>query len=178
MSTNSDLVAEKLQPNSEIDKWYPIGENFWLRRTTDHNYLCVQVFPFMEHSFLCYLHVLDITEFEKKSAERYRLNVEYIPEELPDDIRYMYPIAFSQDTEKAREMFAAPTANEKMNGFTKWGLRCEVMIYACDSCRFIFEWIGQIDRCPDCGKKNIREADEEEKQEYSNYQKEKNKHSL
>ena len=52
------------------------------------------------------------------------------------------------------------------------------MIYACDSCRFIFEWIGQIDRCPDCGKKNIREADEEEKQEYSNYQKDKNKHSL
>ena len=69
MSNKSGLVAEELQPNSEIDKWYPIGENFWLRRTTDHNYLCVQVFPFMEHSFLCYLHVLDITEFEKELAE-------------------------------------------------------------------------------------------------------------
>ena len=50
------------------------------------------------------------------------------------------------------------------------------MIYACDSCRFIFERIGEIDRCPDCGKKNIREANDEEKQEYSEYQKEKNKH--
>lgn len=122
MSNNSGLVAEELQPNSEIDKWYPIGENFWLRRTTDHNYLCVQVFPFMEHSFLCYLHVLDIMEFEKELAERYQLNVEYIPEELPEDIRYMYPIAFSQDTEKAREMFAAPTADQKNEWLYKMGI--------------------------------------------------------
>lgn len=50
------------------------------------------------------------------------------------------------------------------------------MIYACDSCKFVFEHVGEVDRCPDCGKKTIREAGNEEKQEYIEYQKEKNKH--
>ena len=36
------------------------------------------------------------------------------------------------------------------------------------------EWL----LCPDCGKKTIREAGNEEKQEYIEYQKEKNKHLL
>lgn len=52
------------------------------------------------------------------------------------------------------------------------------MIYACDSCKFVFEHVGEEDRCPDCGKKTIREAGNEEKQEYIEYQKEKNKHLL
>lgn len=52
------------------------------------------------------------------------------------------------------------------------------MIYACDSCKFVFERVGEVDRCPDCGKKTIREADNEERQEYMEYQKEKKKHLL
>ena len=52
------------------------------------------------------------------------------------------------------------------------------MIYACDSCKFVFEHVGKVDRCPDCGKKTIREAGNEEKQEYIEYQKEKNKQLL
>lgn len=29
------------------------------------------------------------------------------------------------------------------------------MIYACDSCKFVFEHVGEVDRCPDCGKKTF-----------------------
>ena len=90
-NNGNDFVGEL--PDSVIDKWYTIGESFWLRRTTDRNYLCVQIFPLMEHSFLCYLHALDI-----------------------------YPIAFTQDTEKAREMFAAPTVEEKNEWLHKMGI--------------------------------------------------------
>lgn len=50
-NNGNDFVGEL--PDSVIDKWYTIGESFWLRRTTDRNYLCVQIFPLMEHSFLC-----------------------------------------------------------------------------------------------------------------------------
>jgi len=39
-------------------------------------------------------------------------------------------------------------------------------VYICDSCRFLFERAGEVDRCPDCGKKNIRSADEQEQEEY------------
>ena len=46
MCNNGNDFAGEL-PESMIDKWYPIGENFWLRRTTDRNYLCVQIFPLM-----------------------------------------------------------------------------------------------------------------------------------
>ena len=34
----------------------------------------------------------------------------------------MYPIAFTQDTEKAREMFAAPTVEEKNEWLHKMGI--------------------------------------------------------
>ena len=34
------------------------------------------------------------------------------------------------------------------------------MIYVCDKCRFVFERIGKVDICPNCGKDAIREADE------------------
>jgi len=40
------------------------------------------------------------------------------------------------------------------------------MIYTCDKCRFIFERVGEVDACPDCGKEDIREADETEKEEF------------
>lgn len=46
------------------------------------------------------------------------------------------------------------------------------MIYTCDACRFTFERIGEIDQCPDCGKKNIHEANEEEKESYRKYKEE------
>lgn len=40
------------------------------------------------------------------------------------------------------------------------------MIYACDACRFLFERITESERCPDCGKFNIRPAAEDEITEY------------
>lgn len=42
------------------------------------------------------------------------------------------------------------------------------MIYACDACRFLFERITEPERCPDCGKFNIRPAAEDEITEYRN----------
>ncbi|MDR3271198.1 MAG: hypothetical protein LBT32_06815 [Peptococcaceae bacterium] len=40
------------------------------------------------------------------------------------------------------------------------------MIYACEKCHFIFERIGAVDACPDCGKPSLREADERERDEF------------
>lgn len=39
-------------------------------------------------------------------------------------------------------------------------------IYICDSCHYLFEDADGIDRCPDCGKQNIRPANEQEQVEY------------
>lgn len=46
------------------------------------------------------------------------------------------------------------------------------MIYACDNCHFLFSMDAHEDRCPDCGKENIRQATPEEIQEF-----EKRKHT-
>lgn len=40
------------------------------------------------------------------------------------------------------------------------------MIYACDSCHFLFSRVSPIDRCPDCGKERIRPATSEETEEF------------
>ena len=40
------------------------------------------------------------------------------------------------------------------------------MIYTCDKCHFIFERVGEVSTCPDCGKDAIREANEAEKEEF------------
>ena len=44
----------------------------------------------------------------------------------------------------------------------------EKTLYACETriCRFLFESEEEPERCPDCGKKNIRLANEREIQEY------------
>ena len=39
-------------------------------------------------------------------------------------------------------------------------------IYTCDACRYIFEAESGCDQCPDCGKKGVRPADEQESKEY------------
>lgn len=108
---------------SEIDKWYAIGDNLWLRRKTTSQYLCVQVFPIMECSFLCYLHELDIGAYNLKSVERYHVNAQNIPDSLPADIRYMYPIALSQDTDVAAEIYLASTADDKDEWLYKMGIK-------------------------------------------------------
>ncbi|MBQ8523097.1 MAG: hypothetical protein IJ457_00570 [Clostridia bacterium] len=132
LEESSDMTKEELvqklhdifgDKTSEIDKWYAIGKNFWLRRTTASNYFCVQVLPIMVDSYLCYLHVLDIGAFEKRSVERYRNNVNEVPEVLPADIQYVYPVAISQDTDNAAEMFLAPTAEDKNGWLHKMGIQ-------------------------------------------------------
>ena len=42
------------------------------------------------------------------------------------------------------------------------------MIYACDSCHFLFDLIDEPEQCPDCGKYNIRTANKEEISEFLN----------
>ena len=87
LEKSSDMTKEELvlrlheifgDKTSEIDKWYAVGQDFWLRRTTVNTYLCVQVFPIMSTSYLCYLHVLDIGAFDKLSVDRYKKNVKDI----------------------------------------------------------------------------------------------------
>lgn len=114
-----ELFGERV---SEIDKWYEIGRAFWLRRTVDGNYLCVQIFPVMDDSYLCYRHDIDIARYEKKSVERFKKNVDEISEDFPADIRYVYPIAFSLDTDKASEMFLASTTDDKDEWLSKMGI--------------------------------------------------------
>ena len=46
------------------------------------------------------------------------------------------------------------------------------MLFACDQCYFLFEAEKQPERCPDCGKKAVRPADEREQDEYQNRRKE------
>jgi rRNA maturation endonuclease Nob1 len=40
------------------------------------------------------------------------------------------------------------------------------MIYACDNCKFLFQRVGEVDSCPDCGKPTVREASAEECKEF------------
>jgi rRNA maturation endonuclease Nob1 len=46
------------------------------------------------------------------------------------------------------------------------------MIYICKHCGFLFERVGETDRCPDCGKPGIGEANDEEKKKYDELRKE------
>ena len=39
-------------------------------------------------------------------------------------------------------------------------------IYTCDACHYTFEAETGCDQCPDCGKKRVRPADEQELKEY------------
>ena len=132
LDESSDMTKEELvrrlheifgDKTSKIDKWYAVGQDFWLRRTTVNTYLCVQVFPIMSTSYLCYLHVLDIGAFDKLSVDRYKKNVKDIPESLPADIQYMYPVAISQDTDSAAEMFLASTVEVKSEWLNKMGIK-------------------------------------------------------
>lgn len=40
------------------------------------------------------------------------------------------------------------------------------MLYACDSCRYLFESEKEIEQCPDCGKFSVRLAERREIEEY------------
>ena len=42
------------------------------------------------------------------------------------------------------------------------------MIYACDTCHFLFKRVGETAQCPDCGKDNIRAANDTEIEEFLN----------
>lgn len=47
-------------------------------------------------------------------------------------------------------------------------------VYVCDNCGFMFIRTGECEQCPDCGKKIVREAAPEEKEEFAERQKEYN----
>jgi len=49
------------------------------------------------------------------------------------------------------------------------------MIYTCKKCLFMFDRVGLVERCPDCGSENFRPATKDEKEEFENYQREFNK---
>ena len=46
------------------------------------------------------------------------------------------------------------------------------MIYICDACRFLFERTEEPERCDDCCKETIREANESEQQEFEEIKRE------
>lgn len=46
------------------------------------------------------------------------------------------------------------------------------MIYTCEACHFTFTRIGECEKCPDCGKRAVREATEEEIEDFHRYQEE------
>lgn len=52
------------------------------------------------------------------------------------------------------------------------------MVYVCDNCHFTFERISEIEQCPDCGKINIRVAQEEEIKKYLQIKNERRKMNL
>ena len=39
-------------------------------------------------------------------------------------------------------------------------------IYMCAACRFLFERVGAVTQCPDCGKERVRIATPDEQTEY------------
>ena len=45
------------------------------------------------------------------------------------------------------------------------------MVYACDCCHFLFSRVSPTEKCPDCGKENIRPAQPEEIREFESRKK-------
>ena len=115
-----DIINEN---DSEIDKWYKIKDAFWIRRTTNTNYMSAQVFPVSEGSFLCYLYIIDIQDIDKKQAEAYKENATPISDTIPIDIQYIYPVALSLDIEKAAEKFLASNEIQRNDWLNKLGIR-------------------------------------------------------
>jgi uncharacterized Zn finger protein (UPF0148 family) len=44
------------------------------------------------------------------------------------------------------------------------------MIYCCEICHFLFKRVGTVDACPDCGKSSVREATDDEREEFNRRQ--------
>ena len=40
------------------------------------------------------------------------------------------------------------------------------MIYTCNTCRFTFSRVGDVDACPDCGKPSVRQATQKEEEDF------------
>ncbi len=118
-----EVYAILKENDSEMDKWYKVGDSFWLRRTTDTDYMSVQVFPLVDDSYLCYLHIISVADYEKQRVERYNKNADTLPEDVPYDIKYIYPIALSQDIESAKEKFLAGNGTMKNDWLKKMGIR-------------------------------------------------------
>lgn len=115
-----DIIHEN---DSEMDKWYKVGDAFWLRRTTATDYMSAQVYPLVDDAFLCYLHIFHTGDYGKKQVEGYNQNAAPLSENIPYDIRYIYPIAISQDIESAKEKFIASNAALKNDWLNKLGIR-------------------------------------------------------
>ena len=107
---------------SEIDRWYRVGAAFWIRRITDTDYLSAQVFPVVEAASLCYLHVIHSSAYNSQRVESYRKNTESIPDNVPQDISYIYPVALSLDIDCADEKFLASNELQKIKWLNKLGI--------------------------------------------------------
>jgi len=44
------------------------------------------------------------------------------------------------------------------------------MIYTCNSCRFTFSRVGDVDACPNCGKPFVRKATQKEEEGFHKQQ--------
>ena len=45
----------------------------------------------------------------------------------------------------------------------------ETMFFTCNKCKYTFESVDTLDRCPDCGMIAVRKATDEEVEEYREY---------
>lgn len=112
---------------SALDEWYKAGEDVWMRRTTDTDYLIAQVFPIAGDAHLCYLHMLSISDYSNKQAHNYAISIGNLPDALPADIQYMYVIGISQDIDSAYEKVIVSNSDEKNAWLGKMGIRGELL---------------------------------------------------
>ena len=171
-----DIVIEQFGSNSrsELDKWYTIEENCWIKRIDISIYLCVQTIPLLNDTSICYLYRIDLSEVTTEYILNCCQNLVYSVNMEKPDLGFVYPIAISLGIEKTMEKYIALNEEYKYQWLSKVGINKskELNLYTCQVCKYTFENDKLMDNCPDCGKQEIREATTAECECYIRYQKE------
>ena len=84
-------------------------------------------------------------------------------------------IAFSYATQELllieQKLLKNPAWTDGIPSESSGGRAMSKTIYTCDACHYTFEAEAGCDQCPDCGKKRVRPANEQESKEYLERQK-------
>lgn len=150
-----------------VGKWEQAEPTMWIRREDADTYSAVIVYSGLKGYYMLYRFEILFSEYDKSVLAEYEKACPPPDSILNRKIRELYSLFMSLPLSRATDKCATSDAEIK----TLWLKRLEivggqVMIYCCDACRFLFEGIGEVKQCPDCGKKLVREATEEEKEEY------------